>query len=356
MSKNTVLTESELYRYSRQIRLAEIGRQGQMKIKESAVLVIGAGALGCAALQYLTAAGVGTIGIIDNDWVDESNLHRQVLYNIKDIGKPKPLAAIEKLELLNPEVTFKSLFFRLNKESVLNIISAYDIIVDCSDNFATRYLINDSCVILNKPLVYGEILKFTGQLIVLNYRNGPTLRCICPDPPHPLEIPTCAETGVIGSIAGIIGSMQATEVIKIILNKEGVLSGKLFSFDSLNFTTQIVPLEKDPESSIVKELGEYQDLCLSEKDTVQVISPGELKTMLAYNSYITIIDLREEEEITDLGFESISIPHYKISEYIPQILSMNVVVFYCTYGIRSMYVINYLQNVHKKENLYNLVL
>ena len=143
---------------------------------------------------------------------------------------------------------------------------------------------------------------------------------------------------------------------KIILNKEGVLSGKLFSFDSLNFTTQIVPLEKDPESSIVKELGEYQDLCLSEKDTVQVISPGELKTMLAYNSYITIIDLREEEEITDLGFESISIPHYKISEYIPQILSMNVVVFYCTYGIRSMYVINYLQNVHKKENLYNLVL
>lgn len=356
MVQNTSLTESELIRYSRQIRLAEIGRQGQMRIKESTVLVIGAGALGCAALQYLTAAGVGTIGIVDNDWVDESNLHRQILYNVKDIGKPKPLAAIEKLELLNPEVTFKAQFIRLNKESALNIISSFDIIVDCSDNFATRYLINDAAVILNKPIVYGEILKFTGQLIVLNYHNGPTLRCICPDPPHPLEIPTCAETGVIGSIAGVIGSMQATEVIKIILNTEGVLSGKLFSFDALNFTTHIVPLERDPVSSIVKTLGEYHDLCLSEKDSVQVISSDELKTMLAYNPEITIIDLREKEETTDLGFQSISIPHYEISEHIPKILSLDTVVFYCKYGIRSMYVINYLQNVHKKENLYNLVL
>lgn len=356
MPQNTVLTENELNRYSRQIRLPEIGRQGQTKIKESSVLVIGAGALGCAALQYLAAAGVGTIGIVDNDWVDESNLHRQVLYNVNDIGKPKPLAAIEKLELLNPEVTFKALFIRLNKESALNIISSFDIIVDCSDNFATRYLINDSCVILNKPLVYGEILRFTGQLIVLNYRNGPTLRCICPDPPHPLEIPTCAETGVIGSIAGTIGSMQATEVIKIILNKEGVLSGKLFSFDALTFTTHILPLERDPESSVVKNLGEYHDLCLSEKGSVQEVSYDELKMMLANNPKISIIDLREKEEISDLGFESISIPYYEISEYIPQILSMDFVVFYCTYGIRSMYVINYFQNVHKKKNLFNLVL
>jgi len=209
---------------------------------------------------------------------------------------------------------------------------------------------------LNKPVVYGEILKFTGQLIVLNYRNGPTLRCICPDAPHPLEVPTCAETGVIGSIAGTIGSMQATEVIKIILNKEGVLSGKLFSFDALTFTTHIVPLERDPVSSIVKTLGEYHDLCLSEKGSVKVISTEELKIMLSNNLKITVIDLREEEEITDLGFESISIPHYEISEHIPQILSMDTVVFYCTYGIRSMYLINYLQNVYKKENLYNLVL
>ncbi len=356
MPQNTVLTENELNRYSRQIRLPEIGRQGQTKIKESSVLVIGAGALGCAALQYLAAAGVGTIGIVDNDWVDESNLHRQVLYNVNDIGKPKPLAAIEKLELMNPEVTFKARFLRYNKESALKITEPFDIIVDCSDNFATRYLINDACVILNKPLVYGEILKFTGQMMVLNYHNGPTLRCLCPDPPHPLEIPTCAETGVIGSIAGIIGAMQATEVIKIILNKEGVLSGKLYSFDALNCTTHIVPFERDPEHSIVKELSEYQDLCLSEKDFVPEITPDELKIMLANNPKLSIIDLREKEEISDLGFESISIPYYEISEHIPQILSMDFVVFYCTYGIRSMYVINYFQNVHKKKNLFNLVL
>ena len=158
------------------------------------------------------------------------------------------------------------------------------------------------------------------------------------------------------SIAGVIGSMQATEVIKIILNKEGVLSGKLFSFDALNFTTQIVPLERDPVNSIVKALGEYQDLCLSEKDSVNVISPEEIKIMLSANPEITVVDLREEEEMTDLGFDSISIPHYKISEYIPQILSMKTVVFYCTYGIRSIYVINYFQKLYKKENLYNLVL
>ena len=356
MSLNNVLTESELNRYSRQIRLPEIGRQGQEKVKESAVLVIGAGALGCAALQYLAAAGVGTIGIIDNDWVDETNLQRQVLYTISDIGKPKPLAAKDRLALLNPEVIFNTYFERLSKVSALNIISAYDIIVDCSDNFATRYLINDACVILNKPLVYGEILKFTGQLIVLNYRNGPTLRCICPDSPHPLEIPTCAETGVLGSIAGTIGSMQATEVIKIILNKKGVLSGKLLSIDFLNFDTQLVPFDRDPENSIVKTLGNYEDLCLSETDSVHVISSEELKKMFAHDPEITVIDLREKEELSDIGFESISIPYYEISEHMPLILSGKTVVFYCKYGIRSMYVIKYLEIIHKKENLFNLVL
>ena len=356
MTQNTTLSENELIRYNRQIRLPEIGWQGQEKIKESAVLVVGAGALGCAALQYLASAGVGTIGIIDNDWVDESNLQRQVLYTINDIGKPKPLAAKDKLALLNPEVIYNTYFERLNKVSALNIISAYDIIVDCSDNFATRYLINDASVILNKPLVYGEILKFTGQLIVLNYRNGPTLRCLCPDSPHPLEIPTCAETGVLGSIAGTIGSLQATEVIKIILNQEGVLSGKLLSIDFLNFNTQLVPFDRDPENSIVKTLGDYEDLCLSDKDSVNEISFEELKKMLAIDPDVIVIDLREKEEISDIGFDCISIPYYEISEHMLLILSGKTVVFYCKYGIRSMYVIKYLEKIHNKENLFNLVL
>lgn len=196
MRCNNVLDKNEINRYSRQMRLAEVGKEGQERIKGTSVLVVGAGALGCPVLQYLTAAGVGTLGIVDNDWVDETNLHRQVLYTIKDIGRPKPLAAKEKLRLLNPGVSLKVHFIRLDKDSVLRIIPEYDIIVDCTDNFATRYLINDACVILNKPVVYGAIDKFSGQLMVLNYHNGPTLRCLYPEPPHPLEVPSCAETGV----------------------------------------------------------------------------------------------------------------------------------------------------------------
>ena len=191
MRCNTLLTKDDLNRYSRQIRLAEVGKEGQKKIKGTSVLVVGAGALGCHVLQYLTAAGIGTLGIVDNDWVDESNLNRQVLYSLKDIGKPKPLAAKERLKILNPEVTLKMHFIRLDKVSALKVISPYDIIVDCTDNFATRYLINDACVILNKPLVYGAIHKFSGQVMVLNYQNGPTLRCLYPEPPHPLEVPSC---------------------------------------------------------------------------------------------------------------------------------------------------------------------
>lgn len=351
-----ILTETERNKYIRQIRIPEIGPEGQALIKKSSVLVIGAGALGCAALQYLVAAGVGTIGIVDNDWVDETNLHRQILYNVHDIGRPKPSAAIEKLKLLNPEVDLISHFLRFNKEVALNIAKPYNIIVDCSDNFATRYLVNDTAVLLDKPVVYGVIHKFIGQLIVLNYQNGPTLRCIIPDQPHPLEIPTCAETGVIGTIAGVIGSLQANEVLKIILNKEAVLSDKLFSFDALSFTSHFVPFIRDPEYSQVKALGEYTDLCLTEKEPVNSVTPGDLRTMLEINPQIKLIDLREPENVTDLGFETVSIPYYKISEYIPELLTYECAVFYCNYGIRSSYVITYLKKLHNRRNLFQLVM
>jgi adenylyltransferase/sulfurtransferase len=245
MRCNTTLTKDELNRYSRQIRMAEVGKEGQEKIKGTSVLVIGAGALGCPVLQYLTVAGVGTLGIVDNDWIDESNLNRQVLYSHKDIGKPKPLAARDRLKILNPEVTFKVHFIRLNKECALKLISQYDIVVDCTDNFASRYLINDACVILNKPLVYGAIHKFSGQVMVLNYKNGPTLRCLYPEPPHPLEVPSSEEFGVIGSVPGIIGSLQATEVLKIILGLDGVLSGKLFMIGTnvINYLQKVHNME-----------------------------------------------------------------------------------------------------------------
>lgn len=355
MRCNAYLTKEECTRYSRQIRLAEVGKEGQERIKGTSVLVIGAGALGCPVLQYLAAAGVGIIGIVDNDWVDETNLHRQVLYNSNDIGKPKPLAAKEKLTLLNPDVTFKVHFIRLGKESALKIIREYDIVVDCTDNFAARYLINDACVILNKPIVYGAIHKFSGQLMVLNYNGGPTLRCLYPEPPHPLEVPSCAEIGVIGSIAGTIGSMQATEVIKIILKKEEVLSGRLFIIDSLNFTTQIISFEKNPENSNIKTLGDYEDFCFSDNKTIKELSKSDLKKMIHENPRITIVDLREEHK-DDLGFDCIPIPFHEISQKLELIVNKEAIVFYCNYGVHSMHVIHYLQKVHKMENLYSLVL
>jgi molybdopterin/thiamine biosynthesis adenylyltransferase/rhodanese-related sulfurtransferase len=356
MSFDTTLTKDEIARYSRQIRLSEIGKEGQLKIKSSSVLVIGAGALGCPVLQYLTAAGVGTIGIVDNDIIDESNLQRQILYDISDISKPKPIAAREKLERLNPNVTFRTHFIRLNKETVLNIIKDYEIIVDCTDNFASRYLINDACVILDKPWVYGAIFKFTGQVMVLNYRNGPTLRCIFPDPPHPLEVPSCAEAGVIGSIAGIIGSIQATEVIKMIIDSGEVLSGKMFILDSLNYSSQLISFKRDPGNSLIYSLGEYEEVCLSDFEQINEISVGELRKMLSVQPNLKIIDLRDEADANSLGLECIKIPYYEISQNLHLFTGNEPVVFYCKYGIKSMNVINYLKKYHNMENLYSLVI
>jgi adenylyltransferase/sulfurtransferase len=356
MPCNATLTKEEISRYSRQIRLAEIGKEGQKKLKASSVLVVGAGALGCPVLQYLTAAGVGTIGIVDNDWIDESNLNRQILYSHKDICKPKPLAARDRLKILNPQVTFNVHFIRLNKECALKLISQYDVVVDCTDNFASRYLINDACVILNKPLVYGAIHKFSGQVMVLNYQNGPTLRCLYPEPPHPLEVPSCEEFGVIGSVPGLIGSIQATEVFKIILGLDGILSGKIFMIDTLNFNTWISSFEKNPEFSVITELGEYEDYSLCNNNSVKEISADELHKMFVKNSKVLVIDLRDKEDNKEIGFQTISIPHYDVSRKINLFSGCDVVAFYCRSGSRSTSVINYLQKLYKLENLYNLVL
>lgn len=356
MRCNTFLSKDELYRYSRQMKMDEIGKEGQEKIKGSSVVVVGAGALGCPVLQYLTAAGVGTLGIVDNDWIDESNLNRQILYSGKDIGKPKPLIAREKLKQINPNVNFKVHFIRLEKQNALKIIAQYDIVVDCTDNFATRYLINDSCVILKKPLVYGAIHKFSGQLMVLNYNGGPTLRCIYPDLPHPLEIPSCEEFGVIGSVPGMIGCMQATEVIKIILGSAEVLSGNLFMIDTLNFKTCITSFTRNPDAVQIKELGEYEDLNSCDKTSVRELSAEQLRQMISVNGKISIIDLRDKEDNEDLGFETISIPFYDVSKKIKDLPPESPIIFYCRSGSRSASVINYLRKVHNLENTYSLII
>jgi adenylyltransferase/sulfurtransferase len=293
---------------------------------------------------------------VDNDWIDESNLNRQVLYSHKDLGKPKPLAAKDRLKILNPNVKFNVHFTRLDKDCALKLISQYDIVVDCTDNFASRYLINDACVILDKPLVYGAIHKFSGQVMVLNYQNGPTLRCLYPELPHPLEVPSCEEFGVIGSVPGLIGSLQATEVLKIIIGLDGILSGKVFMIDTLNFNTLISTFERNPELSAITELGEYEDTVLCSNNSVKEISAGELSKMISGNSKVVIIDLRDKDDNEEIGFQTISIPHYDVSRKISFFSGWDAVAFYCRSGSRSTSVINYLQKRYNLENLYNLVI
>lgn len=356
MTLRNSLTPDDINRYSRQIRLEEVGIEGQERIKAASVLVVGAGALGCPVLQYLTAAGVRTIGIVDNDIVDESNLHRQVLFNTNDLNRPKPVAAKEKLSLLNPAVKVNTHFLRLLKENVLQILSPYEIIADCTDNFGTRYLINDAAVLLNKPVVYGAIHRFSGQAMVLNYRNGPTLRCIYPELPHPLEVPSCEDIGIIGSVAGIIGSMQATEVLKIILNLEGVLTGKMFFFDSLSFASQIFKFQRDTEKAAVRELAEYPDICSSEEDGAIEITVSDFRDLLKTHPDLKIIDLRDEEHKKDLGFETIEIPFRELFRKIDMIPHAGPKVFYCSYGIKSSVVISYLRKVKMMDKLYRLAI
>lgn len=227
----------EINRYSRQFMLDEIGVEGQIKIKEAKVLVVGAGGLGCPVLQYLGAAGIGTIGIIDFDKVEIHNLHRQILFTADDIGKPKVIAAAQKINAANPNV--KCIIFNelLQESNAANIISEFDIVVDGSDNFLTRYLVNDVCVQLNKPLVYGSILKFEGQLAVFNYKGGKNLRDLYPDHPNPEDVPSCSENGVMGFVPGIIGVYMAGAVIQIILDRyiNGNLS--LFNFNEFSMVT-----------------------------------------------------------------------------------------------------------------------
>ncbi|MDF1558947.1 MAG: HesA/MoeB/ThiF family protein [Bacteroidales bacterium] len=356
MLKNAILSENEAERYSRQIRLPEIGVSGQLKLKNASVLVVGAGGLGCPVIQYLTAAGVGILGIVDNDSVDESNLQRQVLYSIDDISKPKPVAAKDKLARLNPEVKINVHFLRLNKGTALDIITGYDIVVDCSDNFATRYLINDACVLLDKPLIYGAVQRFSGQVTVLNYNTGPTLRCIHPVPPHPLETASCEEEGVLGSVAGIVGTMQATEVIKLITGAGDILSGRMFVIDTLNYSTQVVSFGRDPEHSSITGLGDYDDQCLSDSEPVTEVTADELRTMISSHPGLKVIDLREEDENSDIGFVCVRIPYSGISQRLHTLPADGPLVFYCRYGVKSRNVIVYLRNHHKMEHLYNLVL
>ncbi|RFP66724.1 HesA/MoeB/ThiF family protein [Hymenobacter lapidiphilus] len=260
-----MLTPEETCRYRRHLQLAEIGEAGQLKLKAARVLVVGAGGLGCPVLQYLAAAGVGTLGIVDADVVDESNLHRQILFGPADVGRSKAETAAKVLARLNPLVRTEVHALRLDLGNVRALVEAYDVVVDGTDNFATRYLLNDACVLLGRPLVSGAIYKFEGQVSVFNYAGGPTYRCLFPVPPGADEAPNCSATGVLGVLPGVVGTAQATETLKVLLGLGEVLSGRLWLFDALTFQTRTLRFARRPEAvaEIVVHEGPARAACIS---------------------------------------------------------------------------------------------
>lgn len=347
-----MFSKEENAQYNRHFILDLIGIKGQKKLKKSKVLVIGAGGLGCPILQYLTAAGVGTIGIIDKDTVDQSNLQRQILFSIDDIGNPKASCAAKRLQQLNPFVTFKTYIEFLSSENALELFSEYDIIVDGSDNFQTRYLSNDAAVLTNKPLVFGAIFKFEGQVSVFNYNNGPTYRCLFPTPPSANSIPNCSDVGVLGVLPGIIGCLQANETLKIICELDEVLSGKLLSFNALNLQQNILKFSKNKDIHIT-ELIDYDLFCGIEKNNSIEITSSELKSEIDLQD-ITLIDVRKKMEREHFNIGGAHIPLHQIQQRLDELKEINNIVLYCQVGQRSILAAKIILEKFPNKNIKSL--
>jgi len=347
-----MLTTEEKLRYNRQIILPGIGESGQEKLKAAKVLVVGAGGLGSPVLLYLAAAGIGNIGIIDGDNIDKSNLQRQILYTTEDENKSKSETAKEKLTSLNPLVKITSYSQQLNADNALSIIPDYDIVVDGSDNFPTRYLVNDACVMLNKPFVSGAVYQFEGQVSVFNYNNGPTYRCLFPESPGPEESPDCSQAGVLGALTGIIGSMQATEVIKIVTGIGTVLSGRMMLINILENTTSYFDIVLNPSNKKISSLNEYINACNNEN--INSVSVNELQQMIASKEAFQLIDVREENEFAQKNIGGKLIPLSELDKSFQNITRDKKVIIHCQSGKRSTQAIDYLQSQHKFTNLYNL--
>ncbi|MBU3821653.1 molybdopterin-synthase adenylyltransferase MoeB [Flavobacteriaceae bacterium XHP0103] len=331
-------------RYNRHIILSEIGQIGQDKITKAKVLVVGAGGLGCPILQYLAAAGVGTLGIIDFDTVDITNLQRQVLFGNASIGQNKAIAAKERLTDLNSDISIITYPEPLTYQNAIGLFKEYDIIVDGSDNFETRYLVNDACVITNKPLVYGAIYKFEGQVSVFNYNNGPSYRCLFPEPPKKGTVPNCSEIGVLGVLPGIIGSMQANEVLKIVLGIGDVLSGKLLYYNALTCSTTLLKINKTEEQflSVLKDAPSFNKKQLNIYcDTERVISLYDIINIENFQ----LIDVREPQELPKvIGKEVTHIPLSSLEDNLDKIMFDKENLIFCQSGVRSKQAISILKN------------
>lgn len=347
------LAQEEYIRYSRHLILPEVGVAGQQKLTEASILIVGAGGLGSPTAYYLAAAGVGRIGIADFDHVELVNLQRQIIHGTGDIGRYKVDSAADKMKAINPLVKIEKITERLSSEKALQIIKNYDVVVDGSDNFPTRYLLNDACVLSGKPYVYGSIFRFDGQASVFATEHGPCYRCLYPESPPPHLVPSCEDGGVLGILPGIIGSIQATEAIKLILNIGETLVGKLLLFDALKMEFNKLKIIKRAdcpvcgENPTIKELIDYEKFCgLSGDDSDDLnITPHRLKQKLDNGENILLLDIREEIEykINRLNGSQL-IPPYLIPLRMHELDRSKEIVLYCKNGIRSLNALKYLKD------------
>lgn len=365
--KDIKFSKEELARYNRHIIIPEFGFEAQQKLKAANVLVIGCGGLGSPVLLYLAAAGVGNIGIIDFDVVDDSNLHRQVLFGVDDIGKPKVEAAKRRLQSLNPHINIELYNTQLTSQNALDIIKNYDVVVDGTDNFPTRYLVNDACLLLDKPNVYASIFQFEGQVSVFNYVNvkgdrGPNYRDLYPIPPPPGLVPNCAEGGVLGVLPGIIGSLQASEVIKVITGVGETLSGRFFTFDALTFETRIFNIKRrdvnplNGENSAINALIDYEQFCgvKAVAKPIKEITAKELYDLQVSGENFQLIDVRESDEYEKVNIGAELIPLATVADNAAKISKDIKVVVHCKLGGRSANAIRELEEKFGFTNLYNL--
>jgi adenylyltransferase/sulfurtransferase len=349
------LSNDEILRYSRHLIMPEVGMEGQLKLKKSKVLCIGAGGLGSPLALYLAAAGVGKLGIVDFDTVDFTNLQRQIIHDTNDVGRPKLTSARETIADINPNVEVVGFETRLTSENALDIFKDFDIIADGTDNFPTRYLVNDACVLLGKPNVYGSIFRFEGQASIFYAKEGPCYRCLYPEPPPPGLVPSCAEGGVLGVLPGIVGCVQAVETIKMILGRGRSLVGRLLLFDALNMKFRELKLRKNPEcpacgtNPTITKLIDYEQFCgiRGEEHVVTTkvpeISAPEVKKMMDEKKPFVLVDVREPHEFQICSIPgSVLMPMGEVPKRMHELNSADEIVVHCRSGMRSAQVVDFL--------------
>jgi sulfur-carrier protein adenylyltransferase/sulfurtransferase len=360
------LSNEEIARYSRHLIMPEVALDGQKKLKQARVLTIGAGGLGSPLAMYLAAAGVGTIGVVDFDVVDESNLQRQIIHGTSDLGRPKLESAREKIEDINPNVRVETFGEPLSSENALDIFEDFDVIVDGTDNFPTRYLVNDASVLTGKPNVYGSIFRFEGQASVFWAEEGPCYRCLYPEPPPPGLVPSCAEGGVLGILPGAIGTIQATETVKLILGIGEPLIGRLLLYDALGMRFREMKLRKDPscpvcgENPTVTELIDYQEFCgipqanaQAQTDEVPEITVEDLKAKLDNGESVSVLDVREPHEYEVANIGARLIPLGELPERLIELDQNETLAVHCKTGGRSARAVKLLQEAGF-QNAYNV--